>query len=216
MRVLIMAAGVGSRIGNKSKGFLILNNEPIIGRMIRQLVQYGVGPIYVVIGHEAERFTNLKGVLLIPNPDYKTGDNAQGLRVALDLIGYEDTLILDADVVLDEGALQPLLDSYKKYRDSVSLVDLSFDEEEAMKLVIQDGRILEYSKEHGVGAEICTLVTTEVLRDIYPDLPHLRWWGVGVGKGKLIPRFAEIPKNTKWIEIDTPEDYEKAKELFES
>lgn len=111
---------------NRSKAFLALNGQPIIVRLIKQLVGYGVGPIYVVIGHEAELFISLKHVILIPNPEYQTGDNAQGLRVALDLIGYEDTLILDADLVLSEGALRPLLESYSKYKDSVSLVDLSF------------------------------------------------------------------------------------------
>ncbi len=201
---------------DRSKAFLALNGQPIIVRLIKQLVGYGVGPIYVVIGHEAERFVGLKHVILIPNPEYQTGDNAQGLKVALDLIGYEDTLIIDADLALSEGALRPLLESYSKYKDSVSLVDLSFKDEESMKLTIRDERIVEYSKAKGIGTEICTLVTEKVLRDIYVDLDSIRWWGVGVGEGKLNPRFADIPKDAKWIEIDTPEEYEKAKESFEN
>lgn len=215
MRAIIMAAGRGTRLGGRSKAFLTLNNQPIIVRMIEQLVGYGIGPIYVVVGHEAERFVNIKHVLLIPNPEYQTGDNAQGLKVALDLIGYEDTLILDSDIVMSDGALQPLLDSYSKYKDSVSLVDLSFNDAESMKLTIRNERIVEYSKAQGAGTEICTLVTDKVLRDIYVDLDTIRWWGVGVGEGKLNPRFADIPKGAKWIEIDTLEEYETAKSLFE-
>lgn|GEM_PF-3231508 len=211
-----MAAGIGSRFKNKSKAFLTLNDQPIIVRMIEQLVEYGIGPIYVVIGYKAEQFVNLRHTLLIPNPEYRTGDNAQGLKVALDLIGYEDTLILDADLVLSNGALQPLLESYAKNKESVSLVDLSFNDEESMKLIIRNERIIEYSKTQGIGAEICTLVTEKVLRDIYVDLDNIRWWGVGVGEGKLNPRFADIPKGAKWIEIDTPEEYEVAKKLFEN
>lgn len=209
-----MAAGTGSRFNNVSKAFLPINNHPIIERMVAQLEKYGLGPIFIVVGHEAERFLALRGVVLIPNVDFRSGDNAQGLKVALDTIGYEDTLILDADLVLTEGALQPLLDSYHHYKESVSLADLSFSDEEAMKLVIKDGRIIEYSKEHGKGAEVCTLVTANVLRDIYPDLPRLKWWGVGVGKGKLCPRVAVLDDSARWIEIDTPQDYEKAKVLF--
>lgn len=209
-----MAAGIGSRFNNLSKAFLSINDRPIIERMVAQLKKYGLGPIFIVVGHEAERFLTLREVVLIPNVDFRDGDNAQGLKVALDTIGFEDTLILDADLVLSEGALQPLLDSYHRHKESVSLADLSFSDEEAMKLVIKDDRIVEYSKEHGMGAEVCTLVTAEVLRDIYPDLSRLRWWGVGVGKDKLSPRVAALNDDAQWIEIDTPQDYEKAKVLF--
>lgn len=209
-----MAAGVASRMGGESKAFLDINGESIIERMIRQLKEYGLGPVYVVTGHKGELFSNLRNVLLIPNPDYLSGDNAQGLKLALDLIGFEDTLILDADLVLSDGALHPLLDSYHKYHDPVSLADMSFNDEEAMKLVIENDRIIEYSKEKGVGAEVCTLATKKVLEDIYEDLEHIRWWGVGVGEGKLVPRVAPLNEGAKWIEIDTPQDYEMAKKMF--
>lgn len=215
MRVLIMAAGVGSRFGGTSKGFLEINGTPIIERMIKQLREYGLGPIYIVTGHKSEKFCNLRNVLLIPNPDYLRGDNAQGLKIAVDIIGFEDTLILDADLVLSEGALLPLLESYEKFKDPVSLADMSFDDDEAMKLVIKDERIVEYSKEHGKGAEICTLVTKDVLESIYEDLDRIRWWGVGVGEGKLRPRVACLEEGSSWIEIDTPEDYEIANALFQ-
>ncbi len=215
MRALIMAAGVASRFKGISKPFLKIQGEPIVERMIKQLHGYGINQIYVVVGHQSELFESLSTeVTLIPNPDYQHGDNAQGLKIALDAIGYADTLILDADLVLPPGALLPLLDNYNQYHESVSLIDPDFDDPEAMKVVVKEGRIVEYSKEHGYGAEVCTIVTSDALQAIYEDLDHLKWWGVGVSEGKLRPRVAPIASNAKWIEIDTPEDYERAKELF--
>lgn len=210
-----MAAGVASRFNGVSKPFLKIQGESIIGRMLKQLYGYGISQIYVVIGHKSELFAGLSTeATLIPNPDYQHGDNAQGLKIALNTIGYADTLIIDADLVLSPRALLPLLDNYNQYHESVSLIDPDFDDPEAMKVVVKEGRIVEYSKEHGYGAEVCTLVTSDALQAIYEDLDRLKWWGVGVGEGKLRPRVAPITSDAKWIEIDTPEDYGRAKELF--
>lgn len=215
LRVLILAAGRASRFNGEVKSFLHINGEPIIERMINQLRGYGIGPIYIAVGHGAEQFVDLKNVALIPNPDYEKGDNALGLKVALDVIGFADTLILDGDLVLSPGALKPLLAMYEEFGESVSLIDPDFNDAEAMKTVIKGGRIIEYSKEYGTGAEVCTLVTKVTLEAIYPDLEGIRWWGVGVGEGKLSPRAASISKDATWIEIDTLEDYFLAQKLFE-
>ncbi len=184
-------------------------------RLIKQLREYGVGPIYVVIGHHAEKFLELENVALIHNVNYTKADNALSMKVALNTIGFEDSLMLDADLVLSEGALKPLLDAYKEQRDSMSLVDFNFKDPEAMKVVLEDGRIIEYSKERGVGADVCELITKETLHSIYKDLDKVKWWGVGVGENKINAKAIPTIKDTDWIEIDTPEDYEIAKKKFE-
>lgn len=214
MRAIILAAGIASRFQSTLKPFLEINGEPIIARMVRQLKKAGVGPIYVVIGYQAEKFLELRGVSLIHNIDYSKADNALSMKVALDTIGFEDTLMLDGDLVLSDEALTPILDSYKQERDSMSLVDFELNDPEAMKVVLENNRIVEYSKEKGVGADICELVTKEVLQNLYVDLDHVRWWGVGVGENKINAKAVAMSKGTKWIEIDTPEDYEKAKLMF--
>ena len=136
------------------------------------------------------------------------------MKIALDTIGFEDSLMLDADLVLSKGALIPLLEAFKEERDSLSLVDFDFIDPEAMKVVLKDNRIIEYSKEKGSGADVCELVTKEILQDIYEDLDKVKWWGVGVGENKINAKAIPTIKGTKWIEIDTPEDYEIAKKMF--
>lgn len=214
MRAIILAAGVASRFQNQSKPFLEINGEPIIARLVRQLRAYNVGPIYVVVGYKAEKFLQLENVAIIHNINYQKADNALSMKVALDTIGFEDSLMLDADLVLSEGALNPILDAYKEERDSLSLVDFDFSDPEAMKVVLENNRIVEYSKEKGIGADICELVTEEVLKSLYEDLDKVKWWGVGVGENKINAKAIPTAKGTTWIEVDTPEDYEIAKEKF--
>ena len=183
MRAIILAAGFAFRFQGQSKPFLKINGEPIIVRLVNQLKGYGVEPVYIVVGYQAERFLQLENVSLIHNINYQKADNALSMKVALDTIGFEDSLMLDADLVLSEGALTPLLDAYNKERDSMSLVDFDFSDPEAMKVILKNNRIIGYSKEKGVGADVCELVTKNVLENIYDDLDKVKWWGVGVGDG---------------------------------
>src|SRR3990167_7356537 len=59
MRAIILAAGKGTRFEGKVKSLLKINEETIIGRLIRQLKSAGIKPIYVVTGFKAEKFLEL-------------------------------------------------------------------------------------------------------------------------------------------------------------
>ena len=210
MRAIILAAGRATRFENEIKPLLKINNETIIERLVRQLKSAGVKPIYVVAGFKSEKFLNLADVVLINDPFHHTADNARSLKVALDRIGFEDTLMLDGDVILSDDLLPKLVESYRG--ESMSLVDLRTTDPEAMKLVIVDGYVVRFSKDEGVGSEICEIVDKERLKKIYTDLDNIRWWGVGPNTTKF--RTVEVNPNSKWMDVDTPEEYEQAKQTF--
>ena len=210
MRAIILAAGRATRFGNEIKPLLKINDESIIERLIRQLKSAGVKPIYIVTGFQSEKFLELPDVVLINDPLHHTADNARSLKVALDRIGFEDTLMLDGDVVLSEDLLPKLVKSFRG--ESLSLVDLRTTDPEAMKLVIVEGYIVRFSKDEGVGSEICEIVDKERLKKIYSDLDHIKWWGVGPNTTNF--RTVEVNPDSKWMDIDTPEEYEQAKETF--
>ncbi len=210
MRAIILAAGRATRFGNEIKPLLKLNNETIIGRLVRQLKSAGVKPIYVVTGFQSEKFLELQDVVLINDPLHHTADNARSLKVALDRIGFEDTLMLDGDVILSDDLLPKLVTSFKG--ESISLVDLRTTDPEAMKLVIVDGYIVRFSKEEGVGSEICEIVDKDRLSKIYTDLDSVRWWGVGPNTTRF--KTVEVNPDSKWMDVDTTEEYEQAKDTF--
>jgi choline kinase len=212
MRAIILAAGRATRFDGKLKSQLILNGETIIGRLVRQLKSCNVKPIYVVVGFQSEKFLEVPDVVLINDPLYYTADNARSLKVALDRIGFDDTIMLDGDMVLSEDLLPKLVNSYKG--ESMSLVDLRTTEPEAMKLVIANGYIVRFSKEEGEGAEICEIVDSERLKKIYSDLNSVRWWGTGPNATYF--RIVEVNSDSIWMDVDTPEEYEKVKEIFKA
>lgn len=213
MRAIILAAGTGTRFNGTVKGLLKINKETLVGRLVRQLKEGGIQSIYIVVGYHAEDFlTPIENVSLIYDRYFPSGKNSTSLKVALDTIGYDDTLMLDADMILTDDLIPKLLTSFSG--ESISLVDLSVRDEESMKLVIIDDKIIKYSKEEGVGAEICSIVSKNKLQDIYLDLASgiYKWWGVGPNTTGF--RFVNINENSKWMDIDTQEEYEQAKIIF--
>lgn len=215
MRAIILAAGSATRFNGEVKGLLSINSESVVSRLVRQLGNCGIKSVFVVVGYKFERFvTTLEGVSFIYDKNYLTGVNSNSLRVALDTIGYDDTLVLDADVVLSDDLIPKLCSSFTG--ESVSLVDLSVIDEEAMKIVVVDGKIVRYSKQEGSGAEICSIVSADKLRDIYVDLEtgNYKWWGVGphtTGFG-----FININDHSEWMDIDTREEYQEALAVFKN
>ncbi|OGI88531.1 hypothetical protein A2995_00035 [Candidatus Nomurabacteria bacterium RIFCSPLOWO2_01_FULL_33_24] len=213
MRAIILAAGTGTRFNGTVKGLLKINNETLVGRIVRQLKENGLQSIYIVVGYHAEEFlTSPENVSLIYDKFFLEGRNSSSLKVALDTIGYDDTLMLDADIILTDDLIPKLLTSFGG--ESISLVDLSVQGEESMKLIITDGKIIKYSKEEGIGAEICSIVSKDKLKDIYSDLASemYKWWGVGPNTTGF--RFVNINENSKWMDIDTQKEYEQAKIIF--
>lgn len=213
MRAIILAAGRGTRFNGVVKGLLMINNETIIERLVRQLRYNGITSVYVVVGYRFEDFLlSLDNVSFIYDKHYLGGKNSFSLMVAINTIGYDDTLMLDADVVMSDDLLQKLISSFKG--ESISLVDLSVCDDESMKLVIHDDKIVKYSKEEGIGAEICSIVSCDKLKDIYKDLISglYKWWGVGPNTSGF--RFVDINKDSKWIDVDIEEEYNQAKAMF--
>lgn len=105
---LVLAAGAGSRMGNRPKCLLQLNGMSLLERQLQALSLAGVRPMGVVLGHHAERILQ-EGVLTpwaaqqVRNPRPDDG-HVSSLRIGLKALPAE----LDAVVVA--LADQPLID----------------------------------------------------------------------------------------------------------
>jgi molybdenum cofactor cytidylyltransferase len=106
---LVLAAGAGSRMGNRPKCLLQLNGVNLLERQLQALTLAGASPIRVVLGHHAERILQ-DGALarwaaqpvLNPLPD---DGHVSSLRTGL------RALPTDLDAVLVALADQPLIDA---------------------------------------------------------------------------------------------------------
>jgi len=106
---LILAAGAGSRMGNRPKCLLELDGMSLLARQLQALTQAGLGPIAVVLGHHAERILQEKALVHwaaqpVRNPQPDDG-HVSSLRTGL------RALPPDLDAVMVALADQPLINT---------------------------------------------------------------------------------------------------------
>jgi len=113
MRAIILAAGLGLRLGQHTKdipkALLDLNGKSILERQISLLREYGVNEIFVVIGYQREKYI-LKDIEYIFNPRYYETEQLASMMVARTKI-FDDVLVIFGDIVFDSQILQQILAS---------------------------------------------------------------------------------------------------------
>lgn len=115
---VIMAAGMSSRFAplsyEKPKGLLIVKNEVLIEREIRQLHEAGIEDITVVVGYMKEKFFYLEekfGVKIVVNEDYYKYNNTSTLIRVLDQLS--NTYICSSDNYFVDNVFAPYV--YQAY-----------------------------------------------------------------------------------------------------
>ena len=113
MKVIIIAAGQGSRLGkltkNIPKPLLDINGKSILERQIELFHKFGIKNIVIVRGPNKEKF-HLDGVRYIEDTNYLYGEQTSSLMFARNEI-EGDVIISFGDIVFDGLILQQLLES---------------------------------------------------------------------------------------------------------
>jgi choline kinase/histidinol-phosphate/aromatic aminotransferase/cobyric acid decarboxylase-like protein len=121
MQAIILAAGLGKRLGNltlnNTKCMVKVNGIPLIERMLRQLDKLDLEKIVLVIGYEGEKlrfFTDSLRIATkleyVTNEIYDKTNNIYSLYLAKDYMLAGDTLLLEADLVFEDSLLKKLMD----------------------------------------------------------------------------------------------------------
>ena len=189
MKAIILAAGIGSRLGSSNPKPLIKlkNGDSILGRQVTFLSEYlGVNNIIIIVGYKKdlimESFPNL---LYVYNNFYDTTNTSKSLLAGLYKIENEDVLWLNGDVVFEMELLPQIIQSPKS---CMAVNSNSVGEEEIKYNVFDDGNIRYVSK------------------TVYPAL------GEAVGINKIIA--ADLHQFKSNLEKCNNQDYfEKALEL---
>ena len=147
MKAIILAAGIGSRLGNSNpKPLTKLNNgESILGRQVAYLSEYlGVTNIIAIVGYKKdlimESFPNL---LYVYNNFYDTTNTSKSLLAGLHKIENENVLWLNGDVVFEKELLPQII---KCSKSCMAVNTNSVGEEEIKYNVFDNGNIKEVSK----------------------------------------------------------------------
>ncbi len=118
-RAVILAAGKGDRLhpltADLPKCLVEVGGQPMLERALRALARQGIAEAVIVIGYRGEIIRNRIGscfagieIRYVEAPDYAATNNIRSLWDARAYL-EEDTLLLEADVVFDEGLISALL-----------------------------------------------------------------------------------------------------------
>jgi len=234
MKVLIMAAGVGSRISRHLQGqpkcCVDVDGKPLIRHTFELLKKKGIKDIAIVTGYQ-ERYIHqaLEGFSYVRffNPFFRVANSISSAWFAKDfLVPDDDIMIMNGDVFMEEKILDTLL---ADERSPMMLCD-STRIEDADYRFNWDGELLKrYGKELtnedttgeyvGIGRlnkNDLTLFKQNVI-DAVSTEDYNCWWEdiiyrtVDEGKNVYVNDIA----GTFWAEVDYIEDYDRIKAFVE-
>lgn len=131
MQGLILAAGMGKRLKdltkNNTKCMIKVDDVTLIERMLNQLDKLNLSKIILVIGYKGEELAQFISTLNIKTPiEYVKNDiydktnNIYSLYLAKQYLKQDDTLLLESDIIMQDGILESLVNDERK---SLALVD---------------------------------------------------------------------------------------------
>ena len=155
MKTIILAAGIGQRLGNSSekkpKCLLEFDGKSLLLRHLENLYHYGIDDIVIVTGFESDMIKSTLSdigasrVDICFNPDFTKGSILSMLSGLNTLEANQDFILMDADVLYDHNILGRLINSDKE---NVFLLDQDFETgEEPVKLCVRDERLIEFRKQ---------------------------------------------------------------------
>ena len=120
MQAIILAAGMGKRLKeltrNNTKCMVEVNGVSLIDRMLHQLEKQNLDRIVVVVGYEGQKLIDYIGtlgikipIIFVENPIYDKTNNIYSLALAKDYLKEDDTLLLESDIILEDGIIEDLL-----------------------------------------------------------------------------------------------------------
>ena len=111
-----MGRRLGKLTANDTKCMVRLGGVPIIDRMISQIISNGINKITLAVGYKADhliehlsgRFPGVE-IGFIRNTIYDKTNNIYSLSLAKDLLMEDDTILLESDLVFEDGILEKIL-----------------------------------------------------------------------------------------------------------
>ena len=237
MNVLILAAGIGRRLGrhanNQPKCLLEFGGKTLLRRHLEILYYYGIKAITIVTGFGADAIEaallniGADTVTTCFNSEFAKGSSGS-FAIGLNTLPPEaGCLLMDADVLYDHRIIDRLINSKQE---NVFLLDRDLEPgEEPVKLCVRNGQLVEFGKKidpscifnlqgESVGFFKFSATTTKILAaqanaciaggdDQAPYEKIIR--EVLLGNPKHF--FYEDITGLAWAEIDFPEDIMTAK-----
>ena len=123
MQAIILAAGMGRRLGeytkDNTKCMLPVNGTRLIDRLLTQLAGQQLKRVVIVVGYQGQnlkdyigdRYADRLKMEYVENPIYDKTNNIYSLALAKQQLQEDDTLLIESDLIFDDGMLSLLTDN---------------------------------------------------------------------------------------------------------
>ena len=122
MQAIILAAGMGKRLGELTKGntkcMIEVGGETLISRLLHQLDQLHLQRIILVVGYKAQELREYllnihiqTAIEYVENPIYDKTNNIYSLYLAKDYLTKDDTLLFESDIIMEDSLIQKLIEN---------------------------------------------------------------------------------------------------------
>lgn len=243
MQGIILAAGMGTRLGSltkeNTKCMVQVNGITLIERLLHQLEEFHLSKIVIVTGYKGEKLRDFiftlkikTEIVFVDNPVYDKTNNIYSLYLARDYLLHEDTMLFESDTIFDDSVIKSLysdsretlalVDNYESWMDG-TVVRLSADDE---ILDVIPGKEFDFSDTTQYYKTVNVYKFSKNFSEQY-YIPFLEAYIHAVGNSvyyENVLRILTMLDNTgihakrlsgeKWYEIDDIQDLEIASTLF--
>lgn len=229
MRIVILAAGVGSRLGNPFPKPLtpLADGRSIMERQLDAIgSRFDLSDVMIVVGFKKDMIMEaVPYVGFAYNQDFGDTNTSKSLLRALELTGDHGVLWMNGDVVFQPDLLDNLISHIEAQRSFVCVNTASVGEEEVKYLADPDGRIVALSKQvidaHGEAVGINYVAPGDKkalaarLRECEANDYFERGIELAIAKDGVVFESVDVGA-ALCIEIDFPEDLERANQAIDN
>lgn len=243
MQAVILAAGMGKRLGEytkeNTKCMLEVNGIKLIDRAMESLSKVGVSRVVMVVGYMRDKVkaylgNEYQGVQIeyVDNEIYDKTNNIYSLYLAKDYLIEEDTLLLESDLIFEPCVLTRLLndnypnialvDKYESWMDG-TVVTLD-DDNHITRFIDKEEFKYEEIKDYYKTVNIYKF-SKEFLSQYY--VPFLEAYSKALGNNEYYEQVLKVILHLKhaplkalplsgetWYEIDDLQDLDIASGMF--
>ena len=243
MQAVILAAGMGKRLGELTKGntkcMIEVGGETLISRLLRQLDKHALSKIILVVGYKAQELKDYLATLQVQTPIefventvYDKTNNIYSLYLAKDYLATEDTLLFESDLILEDAVISKLIehpypdlalvDKYESWMDGTVV---TLDEENRIQRFIPNGQF----KYEEIPSYYKTVNVYKFSQQFSANMyvPFLEAYCTALGKNEYyeqVLRVITMLDNSgmralpltgeQWYEIDDIQDLDIAESIF--
>jgi len=123
MQAIILAAGMGRRLGeltkDNTKCMIPVNGVRLIDRLLGQLSQLSLNRVIIVVGYQGQKLINYIGhryddklkIEYADNPIYDKTNNIYSLSLVKNQLMEDDTLLIESDLIFSDRLFSMILDN---------------------------------------------------------------------------------------------------------